>query len=136
MRIYITLPDSFSIPRENLRSRLHDALTKYYGAFPESDIEFFTGDSVTVCVMEKAKRPGHDSEITSEITKIFGCPVEVRLNYQALNPNYRPQNITPSAKTSPQTQKQSPNEESEFDYEKLSLNYHAEEPHYSSHQQM
>ena len=134
MRIYITLPDSFSIPRENLRSRLHDALTKYYGAFPESDIEFFTGDSVTVCVMEKAKRPGHDSEITSEITKIFGCPVEVKLNYQALNPNYRPQNITQSAKTSPQTQKQSPNEESEFDYEKLSLNYHAEEPHYSFEQ--
>ena len=130
MRIYITLPENFSIPSENLRRNLHDALTEYYGSFSESDIEFFTGKNISVCIMEKAKHPGHDPEIISSITKIFGSPVEVKLNYQALNPDYRPENFTPSAKKS----SKNPNDDSEFDYEKLSLNYHAEEPHYSFEQ--
>ena len=130
MRIYITLPGNFPASREKLRASLHDSFTKYYGQFPDSDIEFFGGDSVTVCIMENAKRPGHESEITSAITEIFGCPVEVKLNYKQLNPDYRPKNLPPSAKP----KQDSREEASEFDYEKLSLNYHAEEPHYTFEQ--
>ena len=130
MRIYITLPGNFPASREKLRATLHATLTKYYGQFQASDIEFFTGDSASVCVMESAKRPGHDSEITSAITEIFACHVEVRLNYQRLNPEYRPQNLPSSAKP----KNDSRDEPSEFDYEKLSLNYHAEEPHYTFEQ--
>ena len=130
MRIYITLPEIFSTPRENLRDSLRASLTKYYGQFPDSDIEFFTGSSAAVCIMEKAKRPDSDSEIAGAITEIFGGSVDVKLNYQQFNPNYRPKPPAQSAKT-----KQTPNEEaSEFDYEKLSLNYHAEDPHYSFEQ--
>ena len=130
MRIYITLPENFSTPRENLRDSLRASLTKYYGQFPDSDIEFFTGSSAAVCIMEKAKRPDSDSEIAGAITEIFGGSVDVKLNYQQFNPNYRPKPPAQSAKT-----KQTPNDEaSEFDYEKLSLNYHAEDPHYSFEQ--
>ena len=130
MRIYITLPDNFSIPCEKLRASLHASLTKYYGKFLDSDIEFFTGEAISVCIMDNAKRPGHDSEITRAITEIFGCPVDVKLNYQRLNPDYRPQNFTSSTKP----KQDSREEASEFDYEKLSLNYHAEEPHYTFEQ--
>lgn len=133
MRIYICLPDKPAVDREHLRTELHSALTKIYGRFPQSDIEFFTSPDAktTVYVMEKAPRLTDDSRIIRSITQLLGDTVNVKLNYQHINPDFRP-----SSQQKPQSQNQqkdSPKLE-EFDYKKLSLNYHAETPHYSFEQ--
>lgn len=92
MRIYICLPDKAAPDYEHLRTELHSALTKYYGRFPVSDIEFFTSPDAktTVYVMEKAPRITDDSQIIRSITQILGDTVSVKLNYQHINPDFRP----------------------------------------------
>ncbi|MBQ3447275.1 MAG: hypothetical protein IJG37_06515 [Synergistaceae bacterium] len=76
--------------RENIRTQLHGSLTKYYGRFPASDIEFFTSadDKITVYVMEKSPNPKHDSRIINAITELLGQSADVRLNYQQINPSF------------------------------------------------
>ena len=120
MRIYVIIPEKFNPAVNQIRIELHKELARYYGRFLISDIEFFPSndESVTVYIMEKSKRQRYDTKIISAITEIFGCPVVVKLNYQQLYPNFRP-SVTKSPKSS------------EFDYEKLSRNYHAEKPLYN-----
>ncbi len=122
MRIYICSPDVSG--RENIRTQLHGSLTKYYGRFPASDIEFFpsSDDKITVYVMEKSPSHKHDSQIITSITNILGQSANVRLNYQQINPSFRPSPAQDSQKLE------------EFDYKKLSLNYQAETPHYTFEQ--
>ena len=54
MRIYICAPEG-SVSQDTAEN-LHSALTKFYGRFPQSDIEFFTSPDpkTTVYIMEKA----------------------------------------------------------------------------------
>ncbi len=90
MRIYICLPDKPAPDREHLRTNLHSALTKFYGRFPQSDIEFFTSPDTktTVYIMEKAPRLADESLIIKSITQILGDTVNVKLNYHAETPHY------------------------------------------------
>lgn len=127
MRIYVCSPDVSG--RESIRTQLHGSLTKYYGKFPASDIEFFpsTDGKITVYVMEKSSSPKYDSQIITSITDILGQDADVRLNYQQINPDFRPS-------SAPKTQPKDSQKLEEFDYKKLSLNYHAETPHYSFEQ--
>ena len=153
MRIYICAPQDFSLlnespVREKLRSDLHEALKKYYGSFSASDIEFFWNNNIdnenniNVYIMEKSLRKNLESEIKQVIAEIIKKPLNVRLNYSACDPDFRPKNAVPTiaqkseTKTEAQKENQgkSGSKSSEFDYEKLSENYHAEEPHYSFEQ--
>ena len=130
MRIYICTPEG-SVTQE-VSTTLHSALTKFYGRFPQSDIEFFTSPDpkTTVYIMEKATRLTDDSRIIRSITQILGDTVNVKLNYQHINPDFRP-NSHPKIQTQSQSQQKDSTKLEEFDYKKLSLNYHAETPHYS-----
>ena len=100
MRIYVCAPKDVctdSESRDRICSRLHSSLKRFYGTFPQSDIEFFGGSEViTVYVMEKALR-GDDHTITLAIEEAFGEQVNAVLNYQRVNPNFRPSvlNIKP-----------------------------------------
>ena len=126
MRIYICAPEG-SVNQE-IRTALHSALTKFYGRFPASDIEFFPSPDAktSVYIMEKAPRITDDSLIIRNITQILGDTVSIKLNYQHINPDFRP-DTTPKSQHKPKDSQKL----EEFDYKKLSLNYHAETPHYS-----
>lgn len=133
MRIYVCLPDKPAPDTEHLRTQLHGSLTKYYGRFPASEIEFFSSHDgkTSVYVMEKAPRITDDSLIIRSITQILGETVSVKLNYQHIAPDFRPDAAPkPQPKDSPKDSQKL----EEFDYKKLSLNYHAETPHYSFEQ--
>ena len=129
MRIYICAPEG-SVNQE-IRTALHSALTKYYGRFPASDIEFFPSPDakITVYIMEKTPRITDDSLIIRNITQILGDTVSIKLNYQQVNPDFKPDAKLQRKPDSDNSQKLE-----EFDYKKLSLNYHAETPHYSFEQ--
>ena len=131
MRVYICAPEG-SVTQDT-STALHSVLTKFYGKFPPSDIEFFTSsdDKITVYVMEKAPRITDDSQIIRSITQILGDTVSVKLNYQHINPDFRPDS---APKLQTQSQPKDSTKLEEFDYKKLSLNYHAETPHYSFEQ--
>ena len=118
---------------QDARTALHSALTKYYGRFPASEIEFFPSPDgkTSVYVMEKAPRITDDSLIIRSITQILGETVSVKLNYQHIAPDFRPSS---APKSQTQSQPKDSNKLEEFDYKKLSLNYHAETPHYSFEQ--
>ena len=129
MRIYICAPEG-SVTQDTT-AKIHSELTKYYGRFPASDIEFFPSPDakITVYIMEKAPRITDDSLIIRSITQILGETVSVKLNYQHIAPDFRPSSAPKPQPTPKDSQKLE-----EFDYKKLSLNYHAETPHYSFEQ--
>ena len=133
MRVYICAPEG-SVTQE-AGTALHYVLTKFYGKFPASDIEFFpsTDGKISVYIMEKTPGFHQDSKTISAITGILGESADVKLSYQKINPDFRP---NPNPK--PQSENDSDSQEAakleEFDYKKLSLNYHAETPHYSFEQ--
>ena len=131
MRIYVYVPEenfADEIFRERLCFDLHEAMQEYYGKFEVSDIQIFrSGDSTgNLYVMEKALKPEYDDKIIASARRIFGFPVEVRLNYQELNPSYKPKSEESPGGHSRKSD--------EFDYEKLSKNFHGEEPLYTFEQ--
>lgn len=139
MKIYIGVPNEPSQDvQKSMRVKLIEQLKKYYGVFSFNDILFFQENSkVSVYVMDNAKYSGYDKNITATIKAIAGeyfpsLNVEVALNYQKLNPAFNPC-IVPKKTPAPEDKRQS-NKSEEFDYDKLSENYHAEKPHYTFEQ--
>ena len=146
MNIYIGIPHEPSQETLNsIRIKLSRQLRKYYGEFPVSDVVFFINpDSLSIYVMENAKYSGYDREITEVIKSVVNeyfpsNEAEIALNYQKLNPTFNPREAVRKksavSKNSPVSDnKEQSNKSEEFDYDKLSENYHAEEPRYSFEQ--
>lgn len=143
MTIYIGLPKDTDTSKINLfKSKLAEVLKKYYGNIASDEIKLYSTDEpeILISVMEKAKFPGHDKNIKSDICTVekaffpqYSCRTE--LNVQQVKPDFAPcasDNIveTDNVNTSRQSQKTN----DEFDYEKLSQNYNSEEPRYSFEQ--
>ncbi|MBQ6417108.1 MAG: ATP-binding protein [Synergistaceae bacterium] len=124
MRVYSCVPDrifSDRSIRDKLHFELHKALTVFYGRFSVWDIEFFRSKGrITVYVMDDLPRSKSEHEVADAIAEVFHVPVEVRLNYQRISPEFRPENASP------------PSNDTEI--EELSRNYHAEEPLYTFEQ--
>ena len=131
MKIYVCLPEKLCGRSDEIRRELHESLTEFYGRFSLSDIEIFTSDNACVYVMESSLRSDYDSLVVHAIERIINAPVNVKLNYQKLNPNFRPSSKKPDVKPKTEPEKKNDEKLEEFDYKKLSLNYHAEEPHYT-----
>ena len=93
MRIYVcTSEDVYSDSKiqEKIRVQLHDSLKRFYGPFPQTDIEFFRSDkAMTIYFMEEASF-GDDCAITQAIKGVLQNKVNVMLNYQRVAPNFRP----------------------------------------------
>lgn len=131
MRIYIYLPkevfsdEKFIKNRKDFCHTLTKSLGKYYGNFDPLDIEFFVGRKNTdVFIMEEVKSRYSNSDveikkiIEDNLNKFFSITKidNLGLNYQRINPNFRPQIC----------------EKSIVDDEEFTFN--AEEPRYSFEQ--
>lgn len=147
MRIYIgTTSATDSGLQKAISSNLVEQLRKYYGAFSQSDVMFYLNPKCnSVYVMESAKFPGYDKVITDTIKAVIknyltSTELAVALNYQKLDPNFNPciRKQTAPVNNSSQNKTNSVNQtgkkSEEFDYDKLSENYHAENPRYSFEQ--
>ena len=120
MRIYACVPHRIFADESavgHLHFELHRTLTKFYGRFPICDIEFFRSkEGITVYVMEELPRFKNKHKAEDAIIGVFHAPVDVKLNYQKIAPDFKPASFPP------------PDED---EIEKLSRNYHAEEPLYT-----
>ena len=137
MKIYVCLSqDNITKKGSELRAYLCNSLQKYYAGLDSEAIELFEGTSgrTEVYIMDKASY-GDDRKIKDVIESILlelfpNDESDIRLNYKRLNPNFRPsgknKNFTEHKSDDDKKQKLE-----EFDYKKLSLNYHAEKPHYT-----
>lgn len=152
MDIYICIPEKLLVSSEpevisELNGNIKRNLKKYYG-----DLSVFAcisrDKTITVYVMGKPKYSGYESEIkdffVKEIHNFFSDEnIEVRLNYASFNPNFCPPKYEKNTmqlnqsvswdndRKSDISTKDKNNRSEEFDYEKLSFNYQAEEPRYS-----
>lgn len=146
MKIYVGIPSEPSQETLRLiRVKFTEQLRKYYGEFPVNDVVFFINpDSLSIYVMENAKYSGYDKEITEVIKSVVNeyfpsDEAEIALNYQKLNPTFNPYEAVKKKSAVSENSLASDNKEQakkseEFDYDKLSENYHAEEPRYSFEQ--
>lgn len=143
MTIYIGLPNGIDISKANLfKSKLAEVLKKYYGNITSDEIKLYYSDEpdILVSVMEKAKFPGQDKNIKSDICMVekaifpqYNCRAE--LNVQQIRSDFDPCTSDNAVGTdSDNKSRQSKKTSEEFDYEKLSQNYHSEEPRYSFEQ--
>lgn len=154
MKIFVGVRENLS--QEKLSSICNGLiyhLKKYYGDFSVRDVSFyFSPDSYKVHIMDSAKISGQDNNIKNDIINVFGKlfpsdNVAVNLNYAKFDPNFDPvskvnrERISKNNSNSAQEDKKSENiqatvptefqKSEEFDYDKLSNNYHADEPRYS-----
>ena len=142
MKIYIGTKNNLSAENQvKLQNSFSINLKKYYGVFPNSDISFYQNDFDAVYVMNQAKYSGYDEKIIEIIKGIMNAETgttdtKVFLNYQKFNPNFNPCTSQPEKIQSSNSNMQKANAKpsSEFDYEKLAENYHAEEPRYAFEQ--
>ena len=143
MKAYICLPADKYYACANQFDHIANVfcveVKRYYGAIQVEIIGQVENDSIDVCVMDSAKYEGYDAEIKQIIkdlikNEIGEKNVNIKLNYAIFNPNYNPKNEC-LMKQNVQTGSASKNQEnSEYDYEKLSMNYCADEPKYSFEQ--
>ncbi len=146
MRIYIGTTSAMdSGLQKTISMDFVNQLKKYYGAFSQNDIMFFSDKCSSVYVMENAKFTGYDKTISDSIKSIIknyipSAEPKVVLNYQKFDPYFNPcagrQTAPASDISQSRTNKteQSGRKSEEFDYDRLSENYHAETPRYSFEQ--
>lgn len=139
MTIYIGIPNAADCRQLDVfKQRIAEKLKIYYGVFTVECIQVYYYDEsfLSVHIMDKSLYLEHDDDIIKTVTQIVGdyfpsnrC--RINLNYSVLNPKFNP--CTPANRN--QTIKKSASGEKkpsdEFDYEKLSENYHSEEPRYN-----
>ncbi len=118
--------------QENVKNVLVENLKKYYGNSTENKVTFFPDENgLTVYIMDKPLFPKTESAIESTVRMILEQVFQplklnqIELNYKKKNPKFNP--------VKPFEKKQSAKSE-EFDYDKLSENYHAETPRYTFEQ--
>lgn len=149
--IYIGLPEIPTMDTvRTVQLCLLKNIQKYYRNLSANDIKFYINNTVVVFVMDKAIYPDHDKQINdiinSVIMKYFPTAknISITLNYGKFNPSFNPVKSSSlqsaavasdkkpenAQQSSPLTSQKSVSND-EFDYEKLSENYQAEEPRYS-----
>lgn len=141
MTIYVGIPNAADCRQlDGYKQKLAECLKVYYGPFPIEDIKvYYYGETfLSVYIMENAKFFGHDNDISADIINLTGSffpsnKCQVNLNYKAFDAEFNP--CTADNSKSQKTAKGSTSGEKkpseEFDYEKLSANYHSEEPRYN-----
>lgn len=143
MRIYLSYyPGIGDETLQAMKRQLVLNLQKYYGRFDSNCILLFPKEeNVAVYIMDSANYSGHERNIEKAIQDTLKkyypkSEIVVHLNYGVLFPDFNPcKDVFVKKKTESNNDKvtnQIPRRRSEeFDYEKLSENYQAEEPRYS-----
>ncbi len=149
MKIYLVLRSEDDLRNVNiLKGDISRNLSKYYGRFADDCCEAFVGNNglFEVYVMDNPRFPNKEPEIAELLRRLVSnlypnAQPRINLDYAALNPSFDPKAITRNTSASanePESnigsenisnQRKKPSDE--FDYEKLSENYEAEEPKYS-----
>ncbi|MBO4897683.1 MAG: ATP-binding protein [Clostridia bacterium] len=121
-------------------------LKKYFGAISTEVVRKNSIDAIEVYIMGKPKYSGFEKEIKEEIINLIKAAcltsdsfdVQIKMNYAAFNPGFKP---CADEKTDDKFFAAKSNDNSvkrevsnEYDYEKLSYNYQAEEPRFSFEQ--
>lgn len=144
MNIFIGTPQDISSVSAGLSASLADTLKKFYGEFPQQDIKYYLHDEpfVDIYVMEQARFNNYNKVIKDSIEAIVqhfvnNADVRVNLDYSAIDPKFDPLSslksgiVEEAKKNLMNNQDKSPRKSDEFDYDRLSENYQAEEPRYS-----
>lgn len=159
--IYIELPFTKCSITDALQRTMGDEILKSIAPYfaNRQRVEFFDRPRegrVVVSIMDVTKRPNMDQVVRNQIGEVFSrwiydfqMPIEIRLNYAKMNPAFQPvidtmrspqpkqSEGTPCAKPATMEEgKRSAKKSStdEFNYEKLSYNYAAEEPRFTFNQ--
>lgn len=144
MTIYIGIPKVADCRHlDNFKQKIAENLKVYYGPFTVDCIKIWycDGNNISIYVMDNAMYSGHDAEISADFSKITQAffpsnKCSVNLNYSVLDPQFNPctpENTVQKKNNSPE-KISTPKPSSEFDYEKLSENYHSTEPRFSFNQ--
>lgn len=139
MKMYVCSP---YFQEESTQKKAENMLmTKVGSSYKDLEIEFCAKSEYTVYVMGKTRFPlkDKDDEVRSRIEYCVkhvagtSSTPEVKLNYSQLNPHFVPvaEDLSSSSAAAGSSEE---NVSEEFDYDKLSMNYHAEEPKYSFRQ--
>lgn len=152
MKNYLCIPSAIYDQLDTQRIKLlssdfDNQLKKYFGSICTEVVRKNKIDAIEVYVMGKPKYSGFENEIKEEIITLIKAAdvsaghveVHIKMNYSAFNPNFNPSNddkvIGKDIATDNKTAKEKKHDvPSEYDYEKLSYNYQAEEPRYSFEQ--
>lgn len=154
MNIYVCLPEAFVRNHQQsavlgCRKELAECLRSYYGRNISVELCGAGADArAAVYVMGKPSYEGLETEIRKSIVDcvsrhfsgLSASNLDIKLNYAAFNPNFKPKVLDMDRAPVKEVQAQSRTSENnhskseEYDYEKLSLNYTAEEPRYSFEQ--
>lgn len=151
MNIFVCLPEekyySSGDKFNEILGSFGNGLKKYYGEIAVDIVGKKELSNVEVYVMGSPKYDGRDEDIKKIISNVIDRTIGntnpiIKLNYSRFNPSFHPVN-----ECTGEVQKDIANsndgnkvkrsksdkgtKSEEFDYEKLSMNYHAEEPRYS-----
>ena len=153
MKIYLCIPDTIytsvnSDSFDRIKKDFADRLKKYFRSLEIELVGKQNISSTEVYIMGKPTYEGFEQDIRKDIVEslrtILGekaaTNIQIKMNYAAFNPNFNPvdeckNSISKSDyDTETARQKKKRNVSGEFDYERLSYNYYAEEPRYSFEQ--
>ena len=142
MKAYICLPAKYyeETDLEKLKKLLHQNIDKFFFYY---ELEVCRGNDLKVpqvIFMGDTKSSSAKDEAILTITTLFrafykddNLDIDIKINYSKFNPNFYPLTSQDSEQDSSRKNKKNgeATPSSEFDYEKLSLNYTAIEPRYS-----
>lgn len=152
MKNYLCIPsgiyDLSGIQQINMLSADFDSrLKKYFGDINTEVVRKNGIDAIEIYIMGKPRYSGFEDEIKAEILDLIKSAnlkaehteVHIKMNYAAFNPNFKPvgdkkvnEHKADAAKNAANNKQRETSDE--YDYEKLSYNYSAEEPRFSFEQ--
>ncbi len=135
MKIYVCLPNELYANYSSFQKskELTDLLNKYFDSF-ELEFALQNVGLVKVYAMPKPKFSSFSDELKNDLVRFFSVDkskLDLKTDYARLNPNFKPVSVS-AARAKPAKEEHSRSDE--LDYEKLSYNYVAEEPHFSFEQ--
>lgn len=151
MKIFICLPEEIYSSSEEegisgVKQEFADCLKKYYGKINVDILGQKNISEITVYIMGEPKYGGFERNIQKECVRLLqskynekALNAQIKLNYANFAPDFNPKNecsfnnseFKKETKEIKEKKNATHNASGEFDYEKLSYNYQAEEPRYS-----
>ena len=134
MNIYFCIPTSIyeKLKIDIAESEIKKVLNKYFDDFQVTFVNQNKIKTINVISMGKPRLISFEKEIIEEIAKVFkidSSDVTLKTDYARINPQYNPKSDKPTKKN-----ESSDTNPDEFNYEKLSYNYVAEDPRFTFEQ--
>lgn len=142
MKAYICLPEKIysGIQVDKLEKVFHQNLDRFFSPYKLKIYSSKVADKPSVIFMGEPKSSSYKNDVVDTINRLFRAyfkekelEVDIKMNYVKFNPNFNPvkENDSEINRNENNTREETG---SEFDYEKLSMNYSAIEPRFSLEQ--